>query len=164
MQGTNDGSRFGLLCSVGDFGWYSCGIFRTWVPHTIEHLKFLAIQNLFWNMAEFDRVIIVGPRKLGKCDCYKFLFGKSQITHLAQPNVTNIHSQKLKPLQLPPSLWYLASHAQSRIQGHLWQKWAKKSLRNHKFWENKKTRMMEMSLDFIFFALGTWRFQLLSQL
>ena len=60
---------------------------------SMEHTNFLAIQNLFWNMVEFDQVVIVGPRKLGKWDCYKFLFGKSQITHLLRKGVSQEYSQ-----------------------------------------------------------------------
>ena len=115
-------------------------------------------------MAEFDRVIIFWPRKLGKCDCYKFLLGKSQITHLAQPNVTNIQSQKLKPFQAPPLEQYLASHAQCRIQGHLWGKWAKKTFKITNFGRTKKRRRWRCPWILVFFVLESSRVNLLSQL
>ena len=71
--------------------------------------------------------------KAEKCDSFEFLFGKSPITYLAQPNVTNIQSQKLKPFQVPPPDPHLASHAKSKIQGHLWQEWTGKNRPSHNF-------------------------------
>ena len=91
-------------------------------------------------MMEFDRVIIVELRKLGKFSPWKFQNGKIQITYLAQSSFPYIQAQELKPFQVAPFSQYLASHQIKQEPGKIIQTGGKKTVEITSFWSSQPAR------------------------